>query len=457
MDVDQAGRNLARSGVLQILEVEGRNIALRIDVDHAARLALGEELVHADAQLRTIGEVVGDGGLAADFVAQLHGTALDLEPELLDALLDHLVEDMRLGHLAQLGMPVVVVGEVDAALADFLVAQCVEHTLRDDGGAVVHAHDFTLDDRRDDHVDDLLDRDFGLVEHLGDDDHRVVAGLADAECEVAGTAAHGGQHEPVAAGAGVYVDRAGDDGAFVLGRFVAERRRALRKRQVVVDGLRHVDVGDGVFLALKELGDAVGRRSGVVAADRDEQLDVVVGEELEVEIVLEVRILGLETAHLEERTALVENAVGHAVVDVDGPGFGDEETRVTLVQADYAITVVQERLGDAAHHRVHAGGRTAPGQNSNSFFHRSIGVSCFFGSQNYAFFFKPTRKPGAIRGDAAREKRRAVSTAENRSDGNWVIYRLLNHLHVDGLLALGAVADLEFDVLTFVERLETIR
>jgi hypothetical protein len=44
-----------------------------------------------------------------------------------------------------------------------------------------------------------------------------------------------------------------------------------------------------------------------------------------------------------------------------------------------------------------------------------------------------------------------------RSDGNWVIYRLLNHLHVDGLLALGAVADLEFDVLTFVERLETIR
>ena len=121
---------------------------------------------------------------------------------------------------------------------------------------------------------------------------------------------------------------------------------------------------------------------------------------------------------MEERTALVEDRIGHRVVDFDRTGRGVEEARITLVQTDHLVPFAQERLGDAADHGVHAGSRSAAGQNSNSFFHRSIGVSCFFGSQNYAFFFKPTRKPGAIRGDAAREKRRAVSTAENRSDGN---------------------------------------
>ena len=36
-------------------------------------------------------------------------------------------------------------------------------------------------------------------------------------------------------------------------------------------------------------------------------------------------------------------------------------------------------------------------------------------------------------------------------------YRLLNDLYVYGLLAFSAVADLELDLLTFVERLEPIR
>ena len=128
LDVHQTGRNLARRGVLQVLEVERRDVALRIDVNHAARLALGEELVHADTQLRAVGQVVGDRGLAADFVAQLHRTALDLEAQLLELLLDHLVEDVRLRHLAQLGMSVLVVGEVDAALADLLVADSAWNT-----------------------------------------------------------------------------------------------------------------------------------------------------------------------------------------------------------------------------------------------------------------------------------------------------------------------------------------
>lgn len=271
--------------------------------------------------------------------------------------------------LAQLGVSVLVVGEVDAALADLLIRERVEDALRDDGGAVVHAHDLALDDRRDHQVDDLLDGDLRLVEHLRDDDHRVVARLTDTECEVAGRTAHGCQHEPVAARACVDIDGAADDGTLVLGRLVTERRRALGQGQVVVDRLRHVDVGNGVFLGLEELGDAVCGRCRIIAAHRDKQLDVVVGEEFEVEVVLEIRIRGLETAHLEERTALVEDAVGHGVVDVHGTGRGVEKTRVALVEADYSVAVAQECLGDAAHYGVHAGGRSAAGQNCDCFFH----------------------------------------------------------------------------------------
>ena len=268
---------------------------------------------------------------------------------------------------------------MDAALADLLVAQCVEYAFRDDGGAVVHAHDLTLDDRRDDEVHDLFDRDFRLVEHLGDDDHRVVAGLADAECQVAGAAAHGSQYEPVAARAGVHVDGACDDGTLVLGRLVTERGRAFGQRQVVVDGLGHVDVCDGVFLGLQELGDAVRGRCRVVAADRHEQLDVVVGEELEVEVVFEIRILGLETAHLQERTSLVEDAVGHGVVDVHHAGRRVEEPRVALVQADYAVTFAEESLCDAAYHGVHTGCGAAASQNCD----------CFFHDCDWVFMFEP--------------------------------------------------------------------
>ena len=266
-------------------------------------------------------------------------------------------------------MSVLVVGEVHAALADLLIRQRVEHAFGDDGGAVVHAHDLALDDRRDHEVDDLLDGDFGLVEHLGDDDHRVVAGLADTECEVSGRAAHGCEHEPVSAGAGVDIDGAGDDGTLVLCGLIAECRRALGQREVVVDGLRDVDVCDGVFLGLEELGDAVCRGGGVIAADGYEQLDVVVGEELEVEVVLEIRILGFEAAHLQERTSLVEDSVGHGVVDVDGTGRRVEKSGIALVEADHAITFADESFGDAANDSVHAGSGTSAGEDCDCFFH----------------------------------------------------------------------------------------
>ena len=279
---------------------------------------------------------------------------------------------MRLRYFAQFGMSVLVVGEMDARFLDLFIAQGVEHTFRDHGHAVVDAHDLALDDRRNDQVDDLLDGDLRLVEHLRNDDHRVVAGRADAEGEVPRRTAHGRYDEPVGRRACVVVDGAADDRSALLGRLVAERRRAGRQRQVVVDRLRDVDVGDGVVLRFEELGDAVGRRCGVVAADGHEQLDVVLGEEIEVEILLEILVGRFETAHREVRTALIEDVVGLRESQVFVAGRGIEKTRITVVQTDHAIPFGKERFGDAAHHRIHARCGTATCKNCNCLFHSAL-------------------------------------------------------------------------------------
>ena len=331
---------------------------------HAGQLA---GVKHADAVERVVAHAAvavedQDGLVGGRCPTARHHVVLLGEKVL---VVDHLVEDVRLRHLAQLGMPVLVIGEVDAALADLFVRQRVEHALGDHGGTVVHAHDLALDDRRNHQVDDLLDGDFRLVEHLGNDDHRVVARFADAECQVSCRAAHGGQHEPVAARACVDVDGAGDDCALVLGRLVAERRRALRKRQVVVDGLGDVDVGDGVFLGLEELGDTGGGRSRVVAADGHEQLDVVLGEEIEVEILLEILVGRFETTHRQVRAAAVENIVGQQEIDVSRFRVLVEQARITAVQADHAKAFLQKSFGNTAHYGVHSGSGTAAGQNCN--------------------------------------------------------------------------------------------
>ena len=123
---------------------------------------------------------------------------------------------MCFGYLAEFGVSVLVVGEVYAALLDFICAQCMEYALGDDCRTVIHVHDFALYDGRNHQIHDFIDRDFGFVEHLGDYYHRIVAGGADTECEVAGAASHGRKYEPVAACACVHVYGASDDSTLVL-------------------------------------------------------------------------------------------------------------------------------------------------------------------------------------------------------------------------------------------------
>ena len=264
-------------------------------------------------------------------------------------------------------MAVFVVAEVDAAVFDFLVAEAVEDTFADHGGAVVDAHELALDDAADHHVDDLVDGDLGLVEELGDDDHGVVAGSGDAEGEVAGRAAHGGDHEPVLAGAGILHDGGGQHATLGFGAVVAEGGAAVGQWQVVVDGLRHVDIGYRVVLVGKELGDAVGGGGRVVAADGDEELDLVLGEELEVESLLEIFGGWFEAAHLEDAAALVEYFVGGEEVEVLHAGLVGEESAVAAVQTDDAVAVAEEGFGHRGHHGVHSRGRAAAGEDCYAF------------------------------------------------------------------------------------------
>ena len=77
-----------------------------------------------------------------------------------------------------------------------------------------------------------------------------------------------------------------------------------------------MDIADGIALGLEELGDPVGGGSGVVSAHGHKQLDVVVLEETEVEVVLEIIVSRLETAHLQIGASPVEIGVSLEEVDI---------------------------------------------------------------------------------------------------------------------------------------------
>ena len=122
--------------------------------------------------------------------------------------------------------------------------------------------------------------------------------------------------KPVAGSTGILIDSAGDVGSFVLCRIESECRSVVRKRKVIVDSLGDMDVADRIVLCLEEFGDPVGCRCSVITSDGHQELDVVVLEEGEVEIILEIIISGLETAHLEVGTTPVEIGISLEEVDV---------------------------------------------------------------------------------------------------------------------------------------------
>ena len=176
---------------------------------------------------------------------------------------------------------------------------------------------------------------------------------------MAGAAAHCADEQPVATCAGILIHGACKVRAFVLGGIEAESRGVAGKGKVVVDSLWHVDVVDGIVLGLEELGYAVRGGSGIVSADGDQKLNVVVFEEFKIEVLLEILVRGLETAHLEVGTAAVEICVSLEEIDVFGAGSLAEKPGITAVKADNAITIGKECFCYRANDGVHARSRAA--------------------------------------------------------------------------------------------------
>ena len=94
-------------------------------------------------------------------------------------------------------MAVLIVGHVHAGSLDVLWLKVMEHTFSDNDCSVRNAEDLSLDDRGKGQLDDLVNGDRGVVEHLRDDGHRAMCGLADSEGKVTCAAAHGGDEKPV--------------------------------------------------------------------------------------------------------------------------------------------------------------------------------------------------------------------------------------------------------------------
>lgn len=203
---------------------------------------------------------------------------------------------MRLAYIAQFRVPVVVEGKMNARRGDFIVGHKVEDPLADDGDAVADAQDFTLDHGGYHQPEDAVEGNFGLVEHFRNDDHGIMAGSANAEGQVAGFAAHGRNHKPVAAGARIFINGGCQPHPFLFGTLVAEGRNTVGQGQVVVDGFRNVDVLNLHVIGGKEFRYAVGGGSGIVATDGDQQLHIVADEKIRIEI----SIFGFVPAHNQE-------------------------------------------------------------------------------------------------------------------------------------------------------------
>ena len=133
-----------------------------------------------------------------------------------------------------------------------------------------------------------------------------------------------------------------------------------------------MDIVDGILLGFQELGNAVGRRCGVVATHGDQQLDVIVLEQAQVEILLKILVGGFEAAHLEIAATPVEIGVCLEEIDLFRARRLGEQTAVTAMQADYPITLAQEGFCYRHNHGVHTRSRAAATEDDDGIFHNCV-------------------------------------------------------------------------------------
>ena len=218
-----------------------------------------------------------------------------------------------------------------------------------------------LDDRALQDVDQSLHRDLGLRELLADHHQRGSGRPADPQGQVPGVAPHHGHEEPLPGGRRVLHEVLDEILAEVDGGHEAEGRHVLGQRQVVVDGLGHVDHGQAPFGGG---GHARGREGGVVAADGEHVGDVEPPETLH------------DPAERGRRAGRVGpgRAEDRAPVEVDPGRLGDQELLDVVDVAFHEPAVALDTPEDAealvpgldrggGDDRVDAGSRAAPDQD----------------------------------------------------------------------------------------------
>ena len=139
-----------------------------------------------------------------------------------------------------------------------------------------------------------------------------------------------------------------------------EAERVVRRAEVVVDGLRHADdLQPGV-------GQALGRRQGALAADRDDGVDPVALEDaLDV---LDAAVLALERvrpAGAEDRAALLGDALDVLAAERDDVALDD--TAPAVPEPDELVPVDRDALEDRSpDDRVESGAVAAGGEDADA-------------------------------------------------------------------------------------------
>jgi len=135
---------------------------------------------------------------------------------------------------------------------------------------VILAEGLCLDDRPFNEAANPVERQVAPRELFGDQGERSATGGADAEGQVTGVAPHGGNDIPAARGTGIFNEITDKMATYLDRGLKAERGDMVGKRQIVVNGLRHMGDLDGATGVCRGLERAEGR---VIAANGDKLFD----------------------------------------------------------------------------------------------------------------------------------------------------------------------------------------
>ena len=124
-DVHPAGRDLTFL-ILEILEVEGLGISVDVNIYHATGLSLGVKLINSHCKFSAVREVVCNGILATDIVADLDGAGL--------------------ADLAKFVMSMLILGHVDSGGLYFFCVKVMEYSFGNNHSSVRNTQEFSLED-----------------------------------------------------------------------------------------------------------------------------------------------------------------------------------------------------------------------------------------------------------------------------------------------------------------------